>query len=283
MTDELPDIQTSKPEFPIYINQVGVEKIKLPFKLDSMYGGTYNLIAEAELTTDLNKDTKGISMGMLLRTLLNYLDKPLKHQIILEILKEFKTAVETNSNHSSIKFEFDLPINKKAPKSNIVFPQFYKCSFIGKLDHEVFRFFQKVQVHYGSTCPCSASLCDNLKEKGLNGYPHSQRSYCDLLIEVKPENVIWLESLIEIIENSVKTFTIPILRRSDEQEFARIAFENPMFVEDAIRRISNSLNKQEMVYDWIAKCTHLESIHQSNAISLCYKGVENGFNGTYFL
>ena len=103
------------------------------------------------------------------------------------------------------------------------------------------------------------------------------------MVEVKPNNIIWLESLIELIENSVKTFTVPILRRSDEQEFARIAFENPMFVEDAIRRISNSLNKQEMVYDWIAKCTHLESIHQSNAISLCYKGVENGFNGTYFL
>jgi len=283
MSDNLPDIQTSKPEFPIYINSVGVEKVKLPFKLDSLYGGTHNLIAEVEMTTDLNDQIKGISMGMLLRTLLNYLDKPLKHQIIKQVLEEFKTAVETNSEHSLIKFEFDLPINKRAPKSNIVFPQFYKCGFIGKLDHDEFRFFQKVQVFYGSYCPCSVSLCEDLFTKKSFGFPHAQRSFCDLLIEVNPDNVIWLETLIEIIENSVKTFTIPILRRIDEQEFARIAAENPMFVEDALRRIVNSLNQQELIKDWIVKCTHLESIHVSNAISKAWKGISGGFRGTYFL
>jgi len=272
-----------KPDIPLYINQVGVEKVKLPFKLDSMYGGVYNLVAEVEMTTDLAADIKGISMGMLCRTLMTYLDKPLKHEIIKEILTEFKTAVETDSKHSSIKFEFELPINKKAPVSSIIFPQFYKCAFIGKLDNDEFKFYQKIRVYYGSYCPCSSSLCDDLNEKGLKGYPHAQRSYVDILVEILPENIVWLESLIEIVEDAIKTATCPILRRSDEQEFARIAAENPMFVEDAIRRISNVLNNQELIYDWIAKCTHMESIHVSNAISTCWKNIYNGFSGIYYL
>lgn len=284
IADELPDIQHSlKPEFPLYINQVGVEKVKVPFKLDSRYGGCYNLIADVEMTTDLNNNIKGISMGMLLRTLLWYLENPLKHRIIKEILYEFKTAVETNSDHSLIKFEFDLPIYKKSPKSNIVFPQFYRCGFIGKLDHDEFRFYQKVRVFYGSYCPCSASLCHDLKEKGDYGFPHAQRSFCDLLVEIKNNGIMWIESLIEIIESSVKTYTLPILRRIDEQEMAKIAAQNPMFVEDSIRRIVNSLNKEDLIHDWILKCTHEESIHISNAIAICWKGIEGGFRSTYYL
>jgi GTP cyclohydrolase I len=281
--NNLPDIQHSETsEYPIYLNSVGVEKVKVPFKLDSLYGGTHNLIAEVEMTTDLREDIKGISMGMLLRSLMKYLDKPLKHQIIKQILEEFKTAVETDSEHSLIKFDFELPINKKAPKSNIVFPQYYKCGFVGKLDHDKFRFFQKVQVFYGSYCPCSASLCNHLKDNDLKGFPHAQRSHADLLVEIEDGNIIWLESLIELIENAVKTSMFPVLRRIDEQEVARIAAENPMFVEDSIRRIVHVLNQQDCIYDWIIRCVHMESIHVSNAISTCWKGIEKGFRGTHY-
>lgn len=284
MTNELPDIQHSeKSNFPIYINQVGVEHVKLPFKLESLFGGVHELIANVTMTTDLDPNIKGISMSMLLRTLITYLDKPLKHDIIKKILHEFKTAVETDSEHSQIKFEFDLPIVRKAPLSNITFPQFYPCAFEGRLDKDEFRFFQKVRVQYASYCPCSASLCQNLRDKNSNGYPHAQRSFCDLLVEVKPENVIWLETLIDLIENAVSNKVYPILRRMDEQEVGRVAFENPQFVEDSIRRIINELNKQHSIYDWIVKCSHEESLHQNEAIARAWKGIENGFRGTYYL
>jgi len=277
--NKLPDIQhEQKSNFPIYLNSVGVQNVKLPFLLDSLYGGVHNLISNVTMTTDLDKDIKGISMSMLLRTLITYLDKPLKHPVIKKILKEFKTAVETNSNHSQIKFEFELPIVRKAPKSNITFPQFYKCAFEGRLDNDIFRFFQKVIVQYGSYCPCSASLC----EAQGSGFPHAQRGFAELLVEVKEDNVIWLESLIDLIENSVTNKIYPILRRVDEQEVGRIAGENPQFVEDSIRRIINSLNNQNEIFDWIIKCTHQESIHSNDAIAISWKGVTGGFDGTYY-
>lgn len=282
--NHLPDIQHSeKPKFPLYINQVGVENVKVPIILDSLYGGSYHLIANVLMTADLQPEFKGISMSMLLRTLIKYLDKPLKHDLIEKILREFRIAVETNSDHSMIKLDFELPINKKAPKSNIVFPQFYKCGFTGKLDHDEFRFFQKIRVQYQSYCPCSASLCLDLKEKNSSGFPHAQRSFCDLLVEVKPDNIIWLETLIELVENSVVNKVYPILRRMDEQEVAKIASENPMFVEDAIRSITNSLNKEEFIHDWIVKCSHEESLHMNEAVAISWKGIQNGFRGTHYL
>jgi GTP cyclohydrolase IB len=284
MTNELPDIQhTDKPKHSIYINQVGVENVKVPILLDSRDGGTHELIANVEMTTDLRDDIKGISMSMLLRTLIKYLGDPLKQNTIHQILKEFKTAVETDSEHSLLKMDFELPIEKTAPKSKLSFPQYYKCGFTGKLDHDEFRFFQKVRVQYQSYCPCSASLCGDLKEKGFNGYPHAQRSFCDLLVEIKPGNIVWLENLIELIENVVVNRVYPILRRVDEQDVAKTAAENPMFVEDSIREISYALNQQELIYDWIVKCSHEESLHMNEAIAKSWKGIPNGFRSTYYL
>jgi len=282
--DNLPDIQHSETSnYPIYINQVGVSNVSVPFKLDSLYGGTHEMVSKVEMVTDLDPKIKGISMSQLLRTLSNYLDKPLKHNLIKHILKEFKTAVETNSNHSLIKFEFEMPLNKKAPKSNLVFPQYYQCSFTGRLDYDDFRFTQKVRVPYASYCPCSFSLCNDLKEKGLNGIPHAQRAYAELLVEVKPEHTVWLETLIELVENSVSNKVYPLLRRMDEQDVARIAASNMQFVEDSIRRICNALNQEELIFDWIIRCVHEENIHTSNAIATCWKGVQGGFNGSKFL
>jgi GTP cyclohydrolase I len=281
MNDSLPDIQhTQVSEIPFYINQVGVSNVKVPFKLLSTNGGIYNLVGTVEMVTDLKDDIKGISMGMLLRTLLNYLDQPFKHDILEKVLQEFKVAVETDSKNSLIKFEFELPLYKTAPISGITFPQYYECAFIGKMNNNKFRFFQKFRIYYGSYCPCSASLCDDLEQKGSTGFPHAQRSYCDILVEIKPENYIFIETIIELIEDVLKTSTCPILRRSDEQEYARIAAENLMFVEDAIRRISNCLNKEPLIYDWIVKCVHMESIHTSNAIATCWKGVN--FDASYY-
>lgn len=285
--NELPDIQHSaKPKHQLYINKVGVENVKVPIILETKYQGAHELIATVEMTADLRPDMKGISMSMLLRTLIKYLRNPLKHEVIMKILEEFTEAVESDSKHSMIKMDFDLPLIKQAPISKLEFPQYYKCSFAGKLDDGVFRFFQKVRVQYQSYCPCSASLCEDLWTKKQFGFPHAQRSFCDLLVEVKPENIIWLEELIQLVETAVTNEVYPILRRMDEQEVARIAAQNPMFVEDAIREIVSILNGKfgkEMIFDWIVKCSHEESLHANEAIAKCWKGVPNGFDGRYFL
>jgi len=285
VTKKLPDIQHSLgPEIQIPIAQVGVQNVKAPIILDSMFGGTHELLARIAMSTDLGPTWKGISMSKLHRNLIRYLDKPLKHETLKTILSEFKTEVETDSNDSFINFQFEMPVHKKSPKSAHVFPQYYECAFEGRLVGTNFRFFQKVVVPYASYCPCSSSLCDHLSENGSKGYPHAQRCKAEVLVEIQETQKLWLEEIILLVEYRIKTIPYPILQRVDEQEVARIAGENPLFVEDAIRRISEGLNELNMsVKDWIVKCTHEESIHTSDAIAINFKGIEGGFTGTIYL
>ena len=89
--------------------------------------------------------------------------------------------------------------------------------------------------------------------------------------------------MIEAVESVIPTLPYPIIKREDEQEIGRIAAENPMFVEDAIRAISQSINSVNGVADWIVKCSHEESIHTSEAIAINWKGTPHGFDGRRFI
>lgn len=296
MEECLPDVQCSLPEVQIPIRQVGVENVEVPFRLESKYGGFHQLNANVSMRTSLDEKTKGISMSRLLLTLKPYLDLPLKHVLIKKILEDLKNNVGSTS--SFIKFEFRMPIIRKSILTKNSFPIYYRCRFEGQLFQvrdvtesgdldfpmmDVFKFYQGVKIQYASYCPCSAELCGDLKEKNSKGFPHNQRSYADILIEVKESNYVWLEDIIECIESRLKTLPYPIIKRPDEQEIARVAAENPMFVEDAIRYISQELNNRKDVEDWIVKCSHEESIHTSEAIAINWKGMPRGFNGNRYL
>ena len=294
MTTGLPDVQCSIPDIQIPIMQVGVENVEVPFRLESKYGGFHQLIANVSMRTSLDEKTKGISMSRLLLTLKPYLDLPLKHKLIEQILKDLCKNLETNRAY--MKFEFRMPINRKSILSDNQFPIYYKCKFEGQLNHredfsdlsdgtkyDFFRFFQGVTIQYASYCPCSAELCDHLVEHELNGYPHNQRSFAEIVVEVTDNHYVWLEDIIEAVEAELITLPYPVIKRVDEQEIARVAANNPMFVEDAIRKISKTLDSRDEIYDWIVKCIHEESIHTSEAIAINWKGMTAGFDGRRYL
>lgn len=270
--DNLPDIQCSTPGIQIPIKQVGVENVHVPFLLELKEGGFYHLQAKVSMRTDLTSSVKGISMSRLLLTLQPYLDLPLKHKLIYNILLDLKNNI--NSSKSYLKFEFDFPLKKKSPLSDHQFPIYYKCKFEGQLlDGFRFKFFQGVTIQYASYCPCSAELCRDLEEKSLKGFPHNQRSFADILVECSPDTTVWLEDIILSIEDKLKTLPYPVIKRVDEQEIARIAADNTMFVEDAVRKISDCLEHMDGIVDWIVKCTHQESIHTSEAIAVNWRGL----------
>lgn len=293
--DCLPDIQCALPNINIPIKQVGVENVEVPFKLELRSGGFHQLNANVSMRTSLDEKTKGISMSRLLLTLKPYLDLPLKNKLIKQILLDLRENIGSES--SFMKFEFRMPLKRRSIKSDNEFPIYYKCRFEGQLlrevdysgvsygsGHDIFKFFQGVKIQYASYCPCSSELCSHLNDNGSKGYPHNQRSFADILIEGKGEPYyIWLEDIIDAVETKLITLPYPVIKRVDEQEIARIAAENPMFVEDAIRAISFELDRMEGIADWIVKCRHEESIHTSEAIAVNWKGIRGGFDGSRYL
>lgn len=276
----LPDVQCTVPDIQIPIMQVGVENVEVPFKLESKYGGFHQLNANVSMTTNLDEATKGISMSRLLLTLKPYLDLPLKRSLIKMILGDMIKNLEASM--ASMKFEFRMPVIRKSVLSDHKFPIYYKCKFEMKrfLEPDYTVFYQGVRIQYASYCPCSAELCGALDEVG---YPHNQRSFADVLVQISESDYVWLEDIIETVESQIKTLPYPIIKRIDEQEIARIAGKNPMFVEDAIRKISQALNNNPKFHDWIVKCSHEESIHTSEAIAINWKGMPGGFDGRRYI
>jgi len=288
--DDLSDIQQTRPKIEIPIQQVGIENLEVPFKLELKYGGFSDLVARVSMRTSLGPSVRGISMSRLILTLKEYLEKPLKHILIREILEDLK--INIGSTNSFMKFEFRLPIIKRSPVSDNEFPIYYKCRFEGQLTEisskgswsaNAFKFFQGVRIQYSSYCPCSAELCNDLSKKEILGFPHAQRSFVDVLVQVVERHYVWLEDIIETVEDAIKTLPYPVIKRVDEQEIAKVAAKNPMFVEDTIREISKALEGREDFFDWIIKCIHEESIHTSEAIAINWKGIEGGFDDTYYI
>lgn len=273
MTEDLPDIQGSAPHVNIPIQQVGVENVEVPFMLESKDGSFRDMIAKVSMFGSLDANTKGVSMSRFIRTLIPYLKKPLKHFMINDILVDLKNNLEVNDIY--MKFEFKLPITRRSIKTDNEFPIFHDCKFEAQLLDGVFKFFQGVRVQYSSYCPCSAELCNHLG----SGFPHAQRAFTDVLVEVgDSSNIIWLEDVIGLIESAVVNVPYPIIKRPDEQMIAQVASENPMFVEDAIRNIAQNLNLVENIVDYFVSCRHEESIHTSEASAMLWKGVPGGFD-----
>ena len=284
MKYNIPDVQEQElPQYQLPINIVGVENIKLPFLLCLRNNSYKDLVSKTSLSSNLVNNKKGISMSRLLLSIQPYLNVGLNWRTIKKCLDAISDSIGEDNSH--LKFKFDLPILKKSPKSDYEFPLYYSCYFEGYkskgIDSKInYEFYQSVIVQYASYCPCSAALSKALINDNLpQGFPHAQRSFTKIILSMNLHNKkqIWLEDIIDIVNTTIKTQPYPIIKRIDEQEIAKIASENPLFVEDAIRILSHNINKLDGVIDWIVKCTHEESIHTHEAIAINCAGITDGF------
>ncbi|MFN2126562.1 MAG: GTP cyclohydrolase, FolE2/MptA family, partial [Anaerolineales bacterium] len=68
------------------------------------------------------------------------------------------------------------------------------------------------------------------------------------------------------VELAVATPVQAVVKRRDEQEFARLNGENLMFCEDSARRIRLALDQIPEFVDYRIQASHLESLHPHDAV-----------------
>ena len=95
---------------------------------------------------------------------------------------------------------------------------------------------------------------------------HSQRSVAR--ISIKFENTVWIEDLQEICINALKTETQVVVKREDEMAFAELNGSHLKFVEDAARLLYEQLIAEKRIKDFRVICSHQESLHSHDAISV---------------
>jgi GTP cyclohydrolase I len=113
-----------------------------------------------------------------------------------------------------------------------------------------------------------------MEERNKAIVSHSQRSKTRITIEF--DDMVWIEDLRDMCIDALQTETQVMVKREDEQAFAELNGSNLKFVEDAARLIHERLSQNDKVIDFKIICSHLESLHSHDAISVLIKGVNGG-------
>ena len=108
--------------------------------------------------------------------------------------------------------------------------------------------------------------------------PHSQRSYAEVKVRIEGDCTEFpISHLIEQVEDVLQTPVQAVVKREDEQEFARLNGQNLMFCEDAARRIKVCLDAVSDYADYWVRVDHVESLHPHNAVAIVTKGLNEGY------
>jgi GTP cyclohydrolase I len=274
----LPDIQNgdaSKIEGAnVPIQQVGISNFRLPLKFKRREGAPIMLEASIDGYVSLEMDKKGINMSRIMRTFYKFQEKVFQLNSLEEILHAYKDDLD--SQESFLRISFNYPLLTDSLRSGLKGYQYYKVSFEGHLDtYNQFHKYMHLSFEYSSACPCSYELAEHArKTRDIAAIPHSQRSVADVTVALKDE--FFVEDLVQICRNALKTETQVMVKREDEQAFAEMNGAFQKFVEDAARLLYDELDSYNSIRDFVVRCIHMESLHSHDAVSRICKGLPNG-------
>lgn len=252
----LKDIQNLKDYRGIDIQKVGVRNVEVPLNIQKKNDKGQLVSAKATMSVSLPRDYKGTHMSRFIEILSNWGQKNLLGVDIEGCLTDIINNLCAES--AELKFEFKYFIDKKAPVSGLLCPMGYDCSFEGILkDKKNYEFILGVNVPVTTLCPCSKEISDY--------GAHNQRTIAKVRINYLPNYMIWIEDLIELIEQCGSSPVFPILKREDEKYVTELAYNNPKFIEDVLRDIVSKLRQIEGMSWFEVDCEAYESIHNHSA------------------
>ena len=102
----------------------------------------------------------------------------------------------------------------------------------------------------------------------MRATPHSQRSTASIHVRLDAAiATLPFTVLIDCAEAALGTPVQTAVKRIDEQAFARRNGENPMFCEDAARRLQAAFDVAPGVRDFHLRVAHHESLHAHDAVA----------------
>jgi GTP cyclohydrolase I len=258
----------------VKIQQVGIHNFKLPLRYKTKYGGHIVLETSVTGTVSLEAEKKGINMSRIMRSFYEYRNQEFSIDLLEEILSTYKNKL--GSYEARIILNFSFPIVQHSLRSGMEGYQYYNVSL--EADHKndgTLKKFIHFDFVYSSACPCSFELAmQAMEERNKAVVSHSQRSKTRITIEF--DGMVWIEDLRDMCIEALKTETQVMVKREDEQAFAELNGANLKFVEDAARLIHEQLEPHPQIKDFKIICSHLESLHSHDAISVLVKGVNGG-------
>ncbi len=257
-TSTLPDVQSSQDTRAIAINKVGIKDIRHPVQVKDRTGKIQHTIANFNMYVDLPHEFKGTHMSRFVEILNNH-EWEITVDSFKTMLTEMTSRLDAECGHIEMSFQFF--IKKTAPASGVKSLLDYEVTFIGERKSNKNVINIKTVVPVTSLCPCSKKISD----RGA----HNQRSH--VTVNVETEDFIWVEEIIDMVEEQASCELYGLLKRPDEKVVTERAYDNPKFVEDMVRDIAHQLNIDERILAYTVESENFESIHNHSAYALIEK------------
>jgi GTP cyclohydrolase I len=253
--NSIADVQNSADTRRIPIDKVGIKDIRHPVRVKDRSVGEQHTIANFNMYVNLPHNFKGTHMSRFVE-ILNTHEREITVESCREMLKEMTERLEADSGH--IEMSFHYFVNKTAPVSGVESLLDYDVTLIGEIIEGKPKMNIKVVVPVTSLCPCSKKISDY--------GAHNQRSH--VTVNAETNGFVWIEDLIDIVENEASCELFGLLKRPDEKFVTEKAYNNPKFVEDMVRDVATRLNEDERINSYTVESENFESIHNHSAYAL---------------
>lgn len=235
-------------------NQIfGIKDIRLPLRVKQRKGGIQHTVASVCLQTTARQKKEG-EIFPVLTNALNSFEGKFSVNKYTELLHTIQNGLQ--AEQTRLELHFPYFIEKHAPVTQTSSLMEYSCVFTGEIGMDE-SFTLYVQVPVTTLCPCSKEI----SQAGA----HNQRA--EISLKIAYSGFIWIEELIEMTEESASCELYALLKRPDEKFVTEKAYQNPMFVEDVVRRVAEKAKAHPNITWFSAGVESFESIHKHSAFA----------------
>jgi len=241
------------------IDQVGINNVQYPVRISGWDASGREEIREVNLSlrVSLAPDIRGIHMSRLLEGLHKW-QQPLSPKTMADFLSMMREQQSAYS--ASVNCSFTWFVERSTPTTKLPSWQGIETSWHGHQDGEESTVGYTLNIPVTTLCPCSKEISDY--------GAHSQRGWVKVKLEWNSnDEIIYPEEIFDQLQHAGSAPIYPLLKRADERHVTMLAYEQPAFVEDTIRKAAMTLQADSRIKRFELEICNEESIHTHNAVA----------------
>jgi len=254
----MPDVQSSRDERALPIEQVGIRGLRHPLIIRTKTGDM-PAVGNFEMDVALPAHVKGTHMSRFIALLQKY-NEPIDSASVVSMVREMLPLL--NATEGRIQFTYTHFVKKAAPVSGVESLMDYEVTWMAKAKQNAADSIDvelnlRALVPVMSLCPCSKEI----SEYGA----HNQRSHVTMSVELDSQTKMTVEDLVSAAESQASSELWGLLKRPDEKWVTERAYDNPKFVEDLVRDVAGQLKEDQRILSLVVEAENFESIHNHSA------------------
>jgi len=254
----MPDVQSTRDERALAIEQVGIRGVRHPLTVRSKTGG-FPSVGTFEMNVALPAHIKGTHMSRFI-ALLQKQEAAVDSTTAVNLVREMLPLL--NATEGQVQFTYTHFVKKSAPVSGVESLMDYEVTWTAQARQNASGTLEthlhlRAVVPVMSLCPCSKEI----SEFGA----HNQRSHVTMSVALDPQTQMTVEDLVSAAESEASSELWGLLKRPDEKWVTEHSYSNPKFVEDLVRDVAGRLQQDQRIQSLVVEAENFESIHNHSA------------------